>query len=256
MWKMSQPIKGQGGHLVLPIGPKNINLVMDIEILLPVSFRWILFICFRGEVETVSANHRPGLPSCFSDRHGKRKLCRGLWDLVSCFVTWILFIGFRVEVQNVLTNQMPGRPSCFFDWPEKHKLGRGRWDLASCQVSLNSFHFSLNFLAFFMFTVELWENLYVMAARGCHRARRTWFNSKIILRNHVPVEMTEGLLIITMIYYYGFTHFHIIYYYPNTKHRRNRKLLCTISFYALTICSNITSCMNRFSILLIPHKYF
>ena len=27
---MSQPIRGHGGHLVLPIGPKNTNLVDDV----------------------------------------------------------------------------------------------------------------------------------------------------------------------------------------------------------------------------------
>ena len=36
---MSQPIRGQGGHLVFPIGSKNINFVEDVEILLPVKFR-------------------------------------------------------------------------------------------------------------------------------------------------------------------------------------------------------------------------
>ena len=36
---MSQPIKGQGGHLVFPIDPKNTNFVEDVEILLPVKFR-------------------------------------------------------------------------------------------------------------------------------------------------------------------------------------------------------------------------
>ena len=36
---MSQPIRGQGGHLVFPIGPKNINLVEDVEMLLPAKFR-------------------------------------------------------------------------------------------------------------------------------------------------------------------------------------------------------------------------
>ena len=73
---MSQPIRGQGGHLVFPIGPKNTNLVEDIEILLPVKFLLILFSGFRGEVEDVSANQRPGRPSCFSDWSEKRKLCR------------------------------------------------------------------------------------------------------------------------------------------------------------------------------------
>ena len=36
---MSQPIRGQGGHLVFPIGLKNTNLVEDVEILLPIKFR-------------------------------------------------------------------------------------------------------------------------------------------------------------------------------------------------------------------------
>ena len=35
---MSQPIRGQDGHLVFLIDPKNTNLVEDIEYLLPVSF--------------------------------------------------------------------------------------------------------------------------------------------------------------------------------------------------------------------------
>ena len=35
---MSQPIRGQGGHLIFPISPKNTNLVEDVEILLPVKF--------------------------------------------------------------------------------------------------------------------------------------------------------------------------------------------------------------------------
>ena len=36
---MCQPIRDQGGHLVFPIGPKNTNLVEDVEILFPVKFR-------------------------------------------------------------------------------------------------------------------------------------------------------------------------------------------------------------------------
>ena len=52
---MSQPIRGQGGHLVFQIGPKNTNLVEDVEFLLPIKFRWILFSGFRGEVENVKS---------------------------------------------------------------------------------------------------------------------------------------------------------------------------------------------------------
>ena len=74
---MSQPIRGQGGHLVFPIGLKNTNLVEGFEILLPVKLRGIPFSDFRVEVENGSANQRPGRPSCFSDRLEKHKLGRG-----------------------------------------------------------------------------------------------------------------------------------------------------------------------------------
>ena len=36
---MSQPIRGQGGHIVILISPKNTNLVEDVENLLSVKFR-------------------------------------------------------------------------------------------------------------------------------------------------------------------------------------------------------------------------
>ena len=62
---MSQPIRGQGGHLNVPISSKNINLVEDIKILLPVKFHCIPLSGFRGEVENVSVNQRPRRPSCF-----------------------------------------------------------------------------------------------------------------------------------------------------------------------------------------------
>ena len=52
---MSQPIRGQGGHLVFLIGPKNTNLVEDVEMLLSVKFLQIPFSSFRGEVENVKS---------------------------------------------------------------------------------------------------------------------------------------------------------------------------------------------------------
>ena len=84
---MSQPIRVQSGHLVIPIGWKNTNLVEGVVIFLPVRFRWIPFSRFRGEVQNVSANQRPGRPSCFSDWPEKHKLGRGRWDLASCQVS-------------------------------------------------------------------------------------------------------------------------------------------------------------------------
>ena len=134
---MSQPIRDQGGHLVFTIGPKNTYLLEDVEILLPVKFRWIPFNRFRGEVENVSANQRPGRPSCFSYLPKNINLVENIEILLPDKFRWIPFSSFR-EVENVSANQRLGRPSCFSDRPEKHKLGRGRWDLASWQVLLNS----------------------------------------------------------------------------------------------------------------------
>ena len=124
--KMSQPIRGWGGHLVFPISPKNTNLVEEIEILLPVKFRWIPFSGFREEVENVSANQRPGRPSYFSDRPKNIILVEDIEIFFPVKFCWIPFSGFREEVENVSANQRLERPSCFSDRPEKHKLGRRR----------------------------------------------------------------------------------------------------------------------------------
>ena len=79
---MAQPMRGQGGHLVFPIGPKNTNFVEDVGILLPVKLCWIPLSGFR-EVENISANQGSGQPSCFSDRPEKHKIGRERWNLAS-----------------------------------------------------------------------------------------------------------------------------------------------------------------------------
>ena len=55
----------------IPICPENTNPTEDIEILLPVKFRWILFSVFKGEVLDVSTNQGRGRPSWFNDRPEK-----------------------------------------------------------------------------------------------------------------------------------------------------------------------------------------
>ena len=112
--KMSQPNKSQGGHLVFPIGPKNTNLVEDIEILLPVKFRWIPFSGFRGEIENVSANQRPGRPSCFSDRPEKTQLDRGRSDLASCQVSLNSVQPFQRRSQKCLSQSEARAAILFF----------------------------------------------------------------------------------------------------------------------------------------------
>ena len=92
---MSQPIRGQGDHIVFWISPKNTNLVEDVENLLSVKFCWILFSGFRGKVENVSANHRPGRPFCFSDPPEKHRLGIGHWDLASYQVSSNSFQRFQ-----------------------------------------------------------------------------------------------------------------------------------------------------------------
>ena len=135
---MSQPIRGQGGHLVFLIGPKNTILVEDVEILLPVKFRWNQLSGFSGEVENVSANQRQGRPSCFSDQPEKHKLGRGRWDLASCQVSLNSVKRFQRRSRKCLSQSEARAAILFFQSARKHKLGRGRWDLASCQVSLKS----------------------------------------------------------------------------------------------------------------------
>ena len=123
----------------LLIGPKNTDLVKDVEILLPVKFRRILFSGLR-KVENVSANQRPGRSSYFSDRPKKHRLGRGHRDLASCQVLLNSVQQFQRRSRKCISQSEAGRPSCFSDQPEKHKLGRGLWDFASCQVSLYSLY--------------------------------------------------------------------------------------------------------------------
>ena len=101
--------------------PKNTNLVWDVEILLPVKFRWIAISGFIGEVEIFSTNQRPGRPFCFSDRPENTNLVQNIEILLPVNYRWIMFSGFRGDVENALAYQRPGRRSCFSDRPEKHK---------------------------------------------------------------------------------------------------------------------------------------
>ena len=103
----------------LPIGPKNTDLVKDVEILLPVKFHRILFSGLGEEVENVSANQRLGRPSCFSDQPENTNLIEDVEILLTVKFRWIPFSSFREEVENVSANHRPGRPSCFSDGPEK-----------------------------------------------------------------------------------------------------------------------------------------
>ena len=118
------------------------NLVEDVVDLLPTKIGWILLSGFWGEFENVSANQRPGRPSCVSDRPEKHKLCRGRWYIASCQVLLNSVQRFEKRSRKQLSQSEAKAAILFFSDRQKkkhtHKLGRGCWDLASCQVSLNS----------------------------------------------------------------------------------------------------------------------
>ena len=107
------------------ISPKNTKLVEDIEILLPVKFRWIKFSGFKEEVENVSANQRPGWPSRFSERPEKHRLGRGHWDLAPCQVSMNSVQRFQRKSRNCLSQSEAGAVILVFYQPEKHKIERG-----------------------------------------------------------------------------------------------------------------------------------
>ena len=84
------------------VWPENTNLVhKNIEILLSVKFRWILFSSFR-EVKNVSANQRPGWPSCFFRSAWKTQTWKRTFG--SCFLS--SFAEFRSAV-SVEKSRMP-----------------------------------------------------------------------------------------------------------------------------------------------------
>ena len=123
-----------GGDFCLLINLKNINLVEDIEILLPVRFHWLLFSGLREEAENVSANQTPGRPSCFSDRPEKHKLGRGRWNLASCQVSLNSVQRFQRRNRNCLSQSDARAAILFFGSAWKTQT----WDLASWQVWLNT----------------------------------------------------------------------------------------------------------------------
>ena len=98
---MSQPTRGQGGLFL--IGPNNTKLVEDIEILLPVKFRWILFSGHGGEVENVSANLGGHLVPPIDPKN--INLLADVEILRPVKFCWIPFSGFRGEVENASANR-------------------------------------------------------------------------------------------------------------------------------------------------------
>ena len=143
---MSQPIIDWGGHLVFPIGPKNTNLVEDVEILHPVNLRWISFSGFREEVENGKVYWRRRT----TDGRTDDGLCvpihiHALVQPPPHFLHLNRYINKRPKGPHIVhlstmchLCDRSARAVIFIyssDW--KTQLGKICWDLASCQISLN-----------------------------------------------------------------------------------------------------------------------
>ena len=178
--KLPQPIMDQGGHLVFRIGPKNTNLVKDVNIFLPVKFRRILFSGFREEVENVSANQRPGKPSCFSDQPEKHKLGRGLCDLASCQVSLNSVQWFQRSRKCL--SQSEARAANFFPIAEKTNL-------------VEVLPFKFRWIPFCSFREEV-ENVPVNQTLGLpsffRPARKTWIPFSGFREEVENVKVNDG----------------------------------------------------------------
>ena len=88
----------------------------------PFKFCWIPLSSCREEVEHVSANQRPRLPSLLSDRpHETHNWLRALRSC-SCQVSLHSLQQLQRRSRNVSANQRPGRPSWFQIHPKNTNL--------------------------------------------------------------------------------------------------------------------------------------
>ena len=95
--------------------PKNTILEEDVRILLSVKFHWIPFRDFRGKIENISANQKPGWPSCFFYRPEKHKIGRGRLDLAICQVSLNSVQWFLKRSQKCFS-QSEVKASILFFW--------------------------------------------------------------------------------------------------------------------------------------------
>ena len=122
--KMSQPIGGQAGHLCFPFCPKNTNLIKDIEFLLTVKFRQILFDVPREKSKMSKQNQRLGSHLGFLIDPKNKNLVEDVELLLPVKFCQIPF-SVRGEVKNVSANQWPGWLYLFSDRSKTCKIGRG-----------------------------------------------------------------------------------------------------------------------------------
>ena len=93
--KMSQPQRGQGGHLVFRSArKKNVNLVEDVEMFLPVQFCWIPFSDFQRRSRKCLS--KPEARAAILFFRSAQKTQTWSRTLRSCFLS--SFVQFRLAV--------------------------------------------------------------------------------------------------------------------------------------------------------------
>ena len=131
---MSQPIRGQGGHLGFLICPKHYVgrghwYLASCEVLLN-SIQWL-----QRRSETVSDDQGSGQPSRCSKWPEKHQLGRGCWDLLFHEVSLNSaqhIAEKKLKMSKLIRGQI-GHLG-FLTWPQKHKHFWRRWNLASYLV--------------------------------------------------------------------------------------------------------------------------
>ena len=97
--KYFNQFRGRGCHIVFLIGQKKINLVEDVEILLPVKFRWIPF-GVSDEKSKISQTIRGQVGNLvFLIDPKSTYLVEDVEILLPVKVSWIPFSGFRGKVK-------------------------------------------------------------------------------------------------------------------------------------------------------------
>ena len=118
--KMSQPIRGQSGHFVFPIGPKNTYCEKVLRSWFLSSFVEFLSAVSESKKSKISQQIRDqGGHLVFPIGQKSTNLLEEVENLLPVKFCWTPISSLRGEVENVAANQRQGRPSCFSDRPKK-----------------------------------------------------------------------------------------------------------------------------------------
>ena len=130
-------VRGQGGHLVFPIGPKSANIIEDFDRDLA-SCQVLLNSVQRFQRRSWKCLSQSEARAAilFSARPDKKfKRGRGRWDLASCQCSMKSVQSLQRRSRKCISQSESRAALLFSDRPEKLKLGRGR-SIRSCFLTI------------------------------------------------------------------------------------------------------------------------